>query len=85
MSDQAQDRARCGRSFPLDRLRPISRPLRIASAPWLVLLRSGQVRREAMARYCPRCRRSMNAVFVFLAFFVLVMVYLTLIQPHVPR
>jgi len=65
---------RCRQDFEQADLGPPSRVLRLLAAPFflLLLLKSGVVRGEFNALYCRRCRRQLNVSFFFVAFMVLV-------------
>lgn len=72
---------RCGKEFDRAELRPPSLVLRLLAAPFLLfMLRSRVVRGEVTALYCRPCRRSLNVSFLFVAFMVVVVGTVLLLQ-----
>jgi hypothetical protein len=73
---------RCHKEFAPTELAPPSTLLRLLSGPVLILLmgRSRIVRGEAMGLYCRRCRRALNACFLFIALAVVMIGGLYVLQ-----
>jgi hypothetical protein len=72
---------RCKTDFPDRELRPPPAALRILTWPvFLLFLRSSQARNEVTASYCPRCRRSMSFALFFVAFMIVVILFMYLLK-----
>lgn len=64
--------ARCQKNFPLDELKAPPFLLQIFAFP--LYLKSMQTAKEACSKYCPKCRRSVNASLFFVAFVIIIIV-----------
>lgn len=64
--------ARCKRTFPDNVLK--SPPLFLQIIAFPIYLKSLQTAKEAGAKYCPPCRRSINASLFFVGFVTLLVV-----------
>jgi hypothetical protein len=73
---------RCGQDFDRRDLKPPSLVLRLLAAPFLVflMLKSGGIRGEMTGLYCRLCRRQINVSIVFIAFMVVVIGTVFLLQ-----
>lgn len=70
--------ARCKKNFPQDELKAPPLFLQILAFP--LYLKSFQTAKEAHSKYCPMCRRSVNASLFFVAFIITVIVVFLVIK-----